>query len=140
MQVPSFHIDPSCGCNFVKSQEWRPDNWSTLVEQTQQQMIQGYEMISLHLPCHQRFQIPHKNNPKVLNLYQYYFRNIYALFPYILTSFFEKYQWIFWKLFFDDRSYPIQEASPCYILLKDMPTIQSIDVNHHIEIGLTPLL
>jgi len=34
LQVTRFHIDPACGCNFVKSQEWRPDNWSTLVEQS----------------------------------------------------------------------------------------------------------
>jgi len=27
----------------------------------------------------------------------------------------------------------MQETGPCYILLKDMPTIQSIDVNHHTE-------
>jgi len=45
LQVTPFHIDPACGCNFVKSQEWHPDNWSTLVEQNQQQHIQGYEMI-----------------------------------------------------------------------------------------------
>jgi len=108
LQVTGFYIDPACGCNFIKSQEWRPDNWSTLVEQSQQQMIQGYEMISLQLPCHQRFQIHHINNPRVLNLYQHYFRNIFALFPYILTSFFEKYQLISWKLFVDDRSYPMQ--------------------------------
>jgi len=54
------------------------------------------------------------------------------LFPYILTSFFEKYQWILWKIFFDDRSYPEQETHSCYILLKDMSTIRSIAVNHNI--------
>jgi len=91
------------------------------------------DILSLHLPCHQRFQIPHIKNPRVLNLNQHYFRDIFALFPYILTSFFEKYQWISWKLFFDDRSYPMQETGHCYILLKDMPTIQSIDINHHTE-------
>jgi len=78
LQVTPFHIDPACGCNFVKSQEWCPDNWSTLVEQKQQQNIQGYETISLYLPRHQRFQIHHINNPRTLNLYQFYFRNIYA--------------------------------------------------------------
>ena len=45
---------------------------------------------------------------------------------------FEKYQWISWKLFFDDRSYSRQETNPCYILLKDMPTIRSVEVNHNI--------
>ena len=50
LQVTSFHIDPACECNFVKSQEWRPDNWSTLIEQKQQQTIQGYEMIYLFWP------------------------------------------------------------------------------------------
>ena len=45
LQVTPFHIDLGCGCNFVKKQEWRPDNWTTLVEQNQQQSIQGYEMI-----------------------------------------------------------------------------------------------
>ena len=52
LQVKCFHIDPACGCNFIKSQEWRPDNWTTLVEQKQQRKIQGYEMISLYLPRH----------------------------------------------------------------------------------------
>jgi len=61
----------------------------------------------------------------------YYFIDILMLFPYVLTSF-EKYQWISWKIFFDDRSYPRQETDPCYILLKDMPTIRSIEVNHNI--------
>jgi len=50
-----------------------------------------------------------------------------------LNSFFDKYQWISWKLFFDDRSYPMQETGPCHMLLNDMPIIQSIDVNHHTE-------
>jgi len=45
LQVTSFHIDPACGCNFIKRQKWRPDHWSTLVEQKQQRRIQGYEMI-----------------------------------------------------------------------------------------------
>jgi len=47
LQVTPFNIDPACGCNFVKHQAWRPDNWSTLVEQNQPQSIQGYEMIYL---------------------------------------------------------------------------------------------
>jgi len=38
----------------------------------------------------------------------------------------------FMEIFFDDRSYPRQETDPCYVLLKDMPTIQSIEVNHNI--------
>jgi len=62
----------------------------------------------------------------------YHSIDIFILFPYILTSFFEKHQWISWKIFFDDRSYTRQEVDPCYILLKDMPTIQSIEVNHNI--------
>ena len=57
---------------------------------------------------------------------------ILMLFPCVLTSFFEKYQWISWKLLFDNRSYPRQETDPCYILLKDMPIIRSIEVNHNI--------
>jgi len=48
-RIKRFHIDPTCGCNFVKNQEWRPDNWSTLVEQKQQQSIQGYELIYLFI-------------------------------------------------------------------------------------------
>jgi len=39
LQATPFHIDPTCGCNFVKTQEWHPDNWSTLVEQKQQRRI-----------------------------------------------------------------------------------------------------
>jgi len=33
----------------------------------------------------------------------------------------------------DDRSYRKQETSACYILLKDMPTIRSIEENHNID-------
>ena len=47
-QIPTFNIDPACGCNFIKNQKWRPDNWSTLVEQNQQQHIQDYEMLYLY--------------------------------------------------------------------------------------------
>jgi len=50
LQMTPFHIDPACGCNFIKRQEWHPDNWSMLVEQKQQQRIQGYEMIYLFWP------------------------------------------------------------------------------------------
>jgi len=32
---------------------------------------------------------------------------------------------------FNDRSYPRQETDPCYILLKDMPTIRSTEVNYN---------
>ena len=45
LQVTPFHIDPACGYNFVKTQEWRPDNWSILVEQKQQRRIQDYDML-----------------------------------------------------------------------------------------------
>ena len=65
-------------------------------------------------------------------MHSYHSTDIRMLFRYILTSFFEKYRWISWKLFLDDRSYPKQETDPCYILLKDMPTIRSIEVNHNI--------
>jgi len=51
LQATPFYIDPVYGCNFIKSQEWRPDNWSTLIEQKQQQsIIQGYEMMYLYWP------------------------------------------------------------------------------------------
>jgi len=133
LKVTPFYIDQACGCNFVKNQEWRPDNWSTLMEQKQQQSIQGYELIYLYWPC-QAYHISHiepsRQNIQVME--PYYFIDIFMLFPYILTSFFEKYQWISWKVFFDDRSYPKQETDPCCILLKDMPTIRSIEVNHNI--------
>jgi len=134
LQVTPYHIDPACGCNFVKKQEWRPDNWSTLVEQSQQQSIQGYEMIYFFCRRNQPFHISHINPSRqdthVVD--SYHSIDILMLFPYILTSFLEKYQWISWKIFFDDRSYPRQETDPCYILLKDMPTIRSIEVNHNI--------
>jgi len=101
-----------------KKQEWRPDNWSMLVEQNQQQSIQGYEMIYLFWPCNQPFHISHINplrqDTQVVD--SYHSIDILMLFPYILTSFFEKYQWISWKIFFEDRSYPRQETDPCYIL------------------------
>jgi len=133
LQVTSFHIDPACGCNFVKSQACRLDNWSTLIEQKQQQRIQGYEMAYLYCPHNQPFHVSRINSSRqeiqVMNPHRSL--DILMLFPYILTSFFEKYQWISWKIFFDDRSYPRQETDPCYILLKDMPTIQSIQVNHN---------
>ena len=134
LQVTPFHIDPACGCNFVKNQEWRPDNWSTLVEQKKQQSIQGYEMIYLFWPRNQPFHISHVNSSRQETqvVDPYHFIDILMLFPYILTSFFEKYQCISWKSFFDDRSYPRQETDPCYVLLKDMPTIRSTEVNHNI--------
>jgi len=118
----------------VKSQEWRPDNWSTLVEQKQQQKIQGYELIYLFWPRIPIFHIPHINPSwqDFYDIHSYHSTNILMLFPYILTFFFEKYQWVSWKLFFDNRSYPRQETEPCYILLKDMPTIRSVEVNHNI--------
>jgi len=120
LQVTRFHTDQSCGCNFVKSQKWCPDNWSMLVEQKQQQSIQGYEMINLLWLRHQLFHISHidpsKRETQVMD--PHHFIDILMLFPYILTSFFEKYQWISRKIFFDDRSYPRQETDPCYILLR----------------------
>jgi len=133
LQVKRFHIDPVCGCNFVQSQAWRPDTWSTLVEQKQQQNIQGYEMIYLYW-LRRAYYISHidpsRQGTRIMDSYRGL--DIIMLFPYILTSFFEKYQWISWKIFFDDRSYPRQKTDPCYILLNDMLTIQSIEVNHNI--------
>jgi len=132
LQVTPFHIDPACGCNFIKRQEWHPDNWSMLVEQNEKQHIQGYEMIYLFWPrktYHISHIDPSRQEIQVMDLY--YCIDILMLFPYVLTSF-EKYQWISWKIFFDDRSYHKQETNPCYILLKDIPTIRSIEVNHNI--------
>jgi len=133
LQVTSFHIDPACGCNFIKRQKWRPDHWSTLVEQKQQRRIQGYEMIYLFWQ-RKSYHISHIDPSRRETRVMFPYRpvDILMLFPYILTSFFEKYQWISWKIFFGDRSYPRQETDPCYILLKDMPTIRSIKVNHNI--------
>ena len=103
-----------------------------LVEQEQQRRIQGYEMIYLFWPrksYHTSHIDPSRQEIQVVDTY--YFIDILMLFPYVLPSFFEKYQWISWKIFFDDRSYPRQETDPCDILLKDMPTIRSIEVNHN---------
>ena len=132
LQVTPFHIDPACGCNVIKTQEWRPDNWSMLVEQKQQQSIQGYEMIYLFWPRNQPFHISHINSSRQETqvVDPYHFIDMFMLFPYILTSFFEKYQWVSWRNFFDDRSYPRQETDPCYILLKDMPTIRYTTKRH----------
>jgi len=105
-----------------------------LVEQKQQQSIHGYEMINLLWPLHQLFHISHidpsKRETQVMD--PRHFIDIHMLFCYTLTSFFEKYQWISWKIFFDDRSYPRQKTDPCDTLLKDMPTIRSIEVNRNI--------
>jgi len=133
-QVTSFHIDSACGCNFIKSQEWRLDNWSTLAEQKQQQRIQSYEMIYLYWRRSQSFHVSHINTSRqeIRVMSPHRSLDILMLFPYVLTSFFEKYQWISWKLFFDYRSYPRRETDPCYILLKDMPAIRSIEVYHNI--------
>jgi len=91
-------------------------------------------MIYLFWPRNQPFHISHihpsKQETQVVD--PYHFIDILMLFPYILTSFFEKYQWISWKNFFNDNSYPRHETDPCYILLKDMPTIRSIEINHNI--------
>jgi len=86
LQAIPFHIDPACGCNFVKKQEWRLENWSTLVEQNQQQSIQGYEMIYLFWPRNQPFHISHINpsrqDTQVMD--SHHFIDILMLFPYIL--------------------------------------------------------
>ena len=91
-------------------------------------------MINLLWPRNQPFCISYIDpaNQEIQTFHSYHVIDILMLFPYILTSFFEKYQWISWKIFFDDRSYPRQETDPCHILLKDMPTIRSIEVNHNI--------
>ena len=91
-------------------------------------------MIYLFWPRNQPFCISHVDPLRrdTQFIYPYRFLDVFMLFPYILTSFFEKYQWISWKIFFDGISYPRQETDPCYILLKDMPIIQSIEVNHNI--------
>jgi len=116
LQETAFHIDPACGCNFIKRQECYSDNWSRLVEQKQQWCIQGYEMIYLFWP-RKSYHIPHiepsRRETQVVD--PYHFIDILVLFHYILTSFFEKYQWVSWKIFFDDRSYSRQETDPCYI-------------------------
>jgi len=52
------------------------------------------------------------------HIYGYYSQDLLAFVEYIIASFEEKYQWTAWKLFFD--------------VLKDMPTIRSIEVNHNI--------
>ena len=61
LQVVPFHIDPACGCSLVRTQEWHLDNWSTLIEQNQQQSVQDYEMIYLFWPRNQPFHISHIN-------------------------------------------------------------------------------
>jgi len=93
LQVTPFHVDPACGCNFVKKQEWRPDNWSTLVEQNQQQSIQGHEMLYSFWPRTQLFYISHIDPSRLETqiMERYHLSDILMLFPYILTSF-EKYQ------------------------------------------------
>jgi len=105
----------------------------SLVEQNQQQRIQAYKIIYLYWPrkaCHISYINPSRRETQVVN--PYYFTDILMLFPYVLTSFTEKYQWVSWKIFFADRSYSKQETDSCHIQLKDMPTIRSIEVNHNI--------
>ena len=118
LQITPFQIDPACGCNFVRTQEWHPDNRSMLVEQKQQRRIQDYEMIYLFWP-RKSYYISHvdPSRHKIQVVDPYYFIDILMLFPNVLTSFFETYRWISWKIFYDDRSYPGQETDPCYILL-----------------------
>ena len=64
------------------------------------------------------------------HIYGYYFRDLLAFVEYIIVSFVEKYQWVAWKLFFDDRPYPGQEIEACYILLKDMPNVKTKKKNN----------
>ena len=99
LQVTPFHIDPACGCNFIKAQAWCPDNWSMLVEQTQQQSIQGYEMIYLSWTRNQPFRISHivPSRQETQVIHHYHLIDILMLFPYMLTSFFEKYHWFHGK-------------------------------------------
>jgi len=62
--------------------------------------------------------------------YTYYAHDLLAVTEYIIASFIEKYHWVAWKLFFDDRSYPNQEIDSYYILLKDMPNVKTIKNNN----------
>jgi len=66
-------------------------------------------MIYLYWP-RQAYHISHIDTSKqeIQVMEPYYFIDILMLFPYILTSIFEKYQWISWKIFFNHRSYPKQ--------------------------------
>jgi len=68
--------------------------------------------------------------PYTLYIYTYYAHDLLAVTEYIIASFIEKYQWVAWKLFFDDRSYPNQEIDTYYILLKDMPNVKTIKNNN----------
>jgi len=83
---PHAYVHRNCSCNFIKTQTWHPDKWSTLVEQRQQQRIQGYETIYLHLPSQPRCQIPCIHNSRALDLYQHDFHDAHALFPYFYVK------------------------------------------------------
>jgi len=91
-------------------------------------------MIYLFWPRNQSVRISHIDSARQETqvIHPYYITDILMLFPYNLTSFYEKCQWFSWKIFFDNRSYPRQETDPYILLLKDMSTIRSIEVNHNI--------
>ena len=64
------------------------------------------------------------------HIYGYYSQDLLAFVEYTIVSFVEKYQWVAWKLFFDDRPYPSQEIDTCYMFLKDMLNVKIIKNNN----------
>jgi len=70
-----------------------------LLEQKQQRRIQGYGMIYLFWQ-RKSYHISHidPSRQEIQVVDPYYFIEILMLFPYVLTSVFEKYQWISWKI------------------------------------------
>jgi len=80
-------------------------------------LTQGYEMVSLRWVTEgiSKFVFPHINpeEHRGRNMYAYYSHDLLAFTEYVIASFVEKYQWVTWRLFYDDRSYPKQETDTC---------------------------
>ena len=118
-----LNVTPDCNCYNYYRVKWKPDQWTTLQRNPVMSFL-DFEMINLKLIKQPSYLIPHIY--EALPPYHMHLNNSFdalMFVSHIISYFYEKYELVRFKLFYNHIAWVNKHSGPCFINIQDFPPV-----------------
>ena len=129
--ISPLNVNPDCNCFNYRNIKWRPDGW-TIIEHNFSAKQYEFEMIYLELIEQLHYTISSVEGHRTP--YILYFLDVSdtsAYISYVISYFYERFQFVKFQLFYRHYNWKPEYKGPCYLGLDRLPLIKKI----HFTIG-----
>ena len=118
-----LNVTPDCNCYNYYRVKWKPDQWTTLQRNPVMSFL-DFEMINLKLIKQSFYLISHIHEalpPHNMSLHNSF--DALMFISQIISYFYEKYELVRFKLFYNHIPWIKKLSGPCFINIKDFPLV-----------------